>query len=401
MARYTVECPSCNETYDVKLYGRQSDRQWRLDTWDWTCDQCRQRQREETNQAAAAANQADGLPPLTGSEKQISWAESIRKEIIEKVADQVGRLVVQVRDTVANSREHADQLAGRYGFESAEQVIEKALAVEEVLAANTSASWWIDHRNAGIRQLVLTAMKSGDALARESAPEAVEAKAAATVRPAKPVSETVAEIRLAGEYLEVDFPEKRDDFWQLIKKELGFTWSGDRWRRWLNQVKSGRPADRLAETGNRLLVAGFIIRIHDDAARQAAIDGNFQPEQLRWIMTRISGQYQGWFAIDWPRDEDFYQAARKITGSKYSKPNVVVPAEHFEQVLDFAETHGFSISHGAAELAESARRSKAASLVAEPVKVAGKTKDMNSGPEPLEVPESVDIDEELRDEVEP
>lgn len=66
MAKYDVECPECGDSYAVQLYGNSRDREWKLDNWDWTCDECKERARQEENKKAAAANAEAGLPALTG-----------------------------------------------------------------------------------------------------------------------------------------------------------------------------------------------------------------------------------------------------------------------------------------------------------------------------------------------
>ena len=96
------------------------------------------------------------------------------------------------------------------------------------------------------------------------------------------------------------------------------------------------------------MAAGFCVRIFDEDLKNMAINGSYRDEQTRWITKRISGEYTGWFAIRWHRyRENFYREVKRIAGSRWSSPNVVVPPEHFEEVLDFAEMYGFELSDGA------------------------------------------------------
>lgn len=67
---------------------------------------------------AAKQSKADGLPALTGSEKQIRWAESIRKEKMAAAREWLAR----------HPGEQADKCLAWYG-------------------GHASASWWIDHRD--------------------------------------------------------------------------------------------------------------------------------------------------------------------------------------------------------------------------------------------------------------
>jgi len=222
------------------------------------------------------------------------------------------------------------------------------------------------------------------------------AKAEATVRPAEVKTETVAEITVADDKVKIVFPEKRDDF-RLLVKGLGYIWTGV-WERkiyWQN----GTPADRAAEAGHNLLAAGFIVRIYDSATRQMAIDGSYEPEQKRWIYYRMDGKYEGWFAIHWQRPDDFYAVARKLPGSRWDRPFVVVPPEQFEQVLGFAETYEFSLTDKAQGIADEARAAKEAMLIVnvEP-KMERAAAKPGIKPPVLETPERVEVDESLRDD---
>jgi hypothetical protein len=383
MAKYTVECPTCNTPYTVQLFGKNRDRDWKLENFDWTCDDCKAKVRQEQGAAAAVENAAAGMAPLIGTEKQIAWAETIRKQKFTTLNESILR---------------ADP--GRIN----DARLQAALTN---LKNRIDAHWWIDHRDERIELLLKKEYDQTDTpLPLEEQKTATQAKmeatAEATVRPETPITETVAEIRINDRVIEVYFPEKREDFWSLIKKELRFEWSGLCWRRAISPVTGGTPQDRAAETGHRLLAAGFPIRIFAAELRTKAVNGTYEPECRRWVKKRTAGEFIGWFAISWPYGEDFYQAAKKLPGSRYRKPDVVVPAEQFEQVQDFAEMYGFQMSVGARELAETAKQIKEAALTARVVE-----RDNALPPEPgrkprkLPVPENVPVAEEFKEEVRP
>lgn len=386
MARYDVT-HACGHVAVHNLIGPRRSREWRIKQLEEElCRECWLEEQRRKNEEAAAANKADELPPLEGTEKQILWAESIRREAL---------------DGLAKFIDH-ERFADRMG-----RLIER-------LAMETSASWWIDHR--GITMLNTRWAHEGmawDWLTRledevlpsdeEAAPVVAEppdeAKVEATVRPAEPRTETVAEIRQVGNLIEIDFPERREDFRKLVRFELGYSWSGKCWRRTISGVACP-VEDRVVETAHRLLAAGFPIRLYDAELRRRAIEGDFTPEPKRVIYKRTSGEYAGWFAIEWPRDEDYYGAARALPGSRWDRPNVVVPAEQWEAVLGFAETYDFALSPGARELMEQSRAAQEAALVAPPIKPkrAPKGRQPSQTPPKLEVPVEVDIDDSLRDD---
>jgi hypothetical protein len=380
MAKYDVE-RACGHTETVDLYGPRKNREWRIENVEAEklCRECYlaklAEERELANKQAAEEAQAQGLPKLEGTEKQVAWAETIRQEVLAAIDEFI------VEDEAEDPR-----------------VIELISHIK----SKVSASWWIDHRetsNYRIRRLLEAAIDEVNTLKLESHPAAQDAKAEATVRPENPVTETVAEIRIQGNVVEVSFPERRDDFREIVKRKLNMEWmrGSQSWQRTIS-LADGTPADRAAEAGHRLLAAGFCIRIYDPELRKKAIDGNYEPESTRWIFRRTGGDYDGWFSLSWNRGEDYYGVAKRLPGSRWDKPNVVVPPEQFEEVLDFADMYGFSLSPGAEELVAQARQIKERALVADVEASDDMKVIVGTTPSVLEVPQEVEIVEELRDE---
>lgn len=379
MAKYEVECPDCGASYTVQLYGPGRDRDWKLENWDWTCDECKEKLRQKANQQAATANAEAGLPPLTGSEKQIAWAEIIRKQKIATLDEELSKH--DLTDRIDKDRFNAALVN---------------------LRNKADAKWWIDNRDMHVNRMLhaeyAVTEKPLPQEEKKIAEEAkIEALVEATVRPEKPLTETVAEIRAGDTFVDVIFPEKREDFRQLVRFQLGYTWAETKWRRDLKSM-NGPAHDRAAELGNRLLAAGFAIRIFDDILRVHAVSGNYEPESKRWVMARTSGQYKGWYAINWPKGDDFYQAAKRLHGARYDKPFVVVPAAQFQEVLDFAEMYQFSISDGAKKVIETAQSVQANALTTSVTpRKKEKLPEPGDKPAPLNVPDNIEIADEFKE----
>lgn len=170
------------------------------------------------------------------------------------------------------------------------------------------------------------------------------------LRPPNPVTKTIAWISTAGNRVRIFQPEKRDDFGALIKG-MGFAWADPYWER---DVPAASLLHRVAETCYRLVAAGFCTVPPNTAVAQRVIDGDYEHEDKRRVMVRSNGEYRGWFVIWWSREEDLYDAAKKITASRYDKPNVIVPPEHYAEVLDFAARYHFALSPAAQERARQA-----------------------------------------------
>lgn len=338
--------------------------------------------------AKEAVNKPDkplDLPPLTGSEKQIAWANNLR---IHKLSE--------IEEYLAQREQKSDEYR-------------RALMAVEEVQAKANAKQWIMWRLYSPAQIIRQALDTmmAEPTSREIAEkEAAQAKeeaikraalAEATLKPEKAVSNIAAEIHVDDNVISVYFPKPLDIFNSTVYS-MGYAWKNGMWRRKIDKF-AGTAEDRAAELGHTLLSNGFFVCIFDESVRFKVANGDFEPEQTRWIMKRSKGDSVGWFAIRWGCNEDFYDAARRIEDSRYSAPNVVVPSEQFEQVLDFADRYDFKLSEAAQIAVQEARKAKESMLL-----VQAKSRKQQKAPAPtknppvLAVPASVDIDDELRDE---
>jgi hypothetical protein len=388
MAKYSVTY-TCGHSGVIQLYGKCKDREWKLAREEEKlCPDCYlvklEEDRKKQNAEAAQANQSAGFPQLEGTEKQIAWAETIRKNIIDTIQKTI-----------------FDRISEENKNESPE-IYEKYVKSFTALKSHSAASWWIDNRSIAtdIYSLKTLLDREFEAIKRVGAEPPKEiidaAKAEATVYPEKSISNLVAEITIKGNILEVYYPEKNEILRQIMRG-LYFEWVGY-WKREINKF-NGTVRDRTIETGNKLLAKGFPIRIYDTEIRQHAIMGEYIPECKRWIKSIVSGEFTGWLSISWPYEgTNYYDAARKLPGSKYNRPNVVVPPESFMEILDFAKMYKFSISDKAQEILDNAQQLKEKSLTTG-IKIPKSVRPPKPGetPEKLEVPENVEVQNEFRD----
>lgn len=127
MAKYDVTC-SCGHTETVQIYGKAADREREIARREkGICKECWKAAQAE---AAKETAQSYGLCDLTGSPKQIAWAERIRAEVFDK-----------------------------YGAQMQADKSEKTQAFMSFLMAQSSAKYWIDRQDATIRGLAQEWMK--------------------------------------------------------------------------------------------------------------------------------------------------------------------------------------------------------------------------------------------------
>ena len=144
MAHYTIN-HTCGHSVEIQLFGKMEDRYRRIE-WLETqeCEECK---RAKANAAAAAAKDARGLADLTGSEKQIAWANTIREgaykalDLLAPFASEDKLMVLM--DGFENKMD--DKVKAQW-IASVEKVKPLFDGWKAKMDAHTDAKWWIDNR---------------------------------------------------------------------------------------------------------------------------------------------------------------------------------------------------------------------------------------------------------------
>ena len=119
MAKYTIT-HKCGHVEEVQLFGKIEDRERRIAYLESIeCDECR---KAKVNAEASAAKEVRGLANLTGSEKQVAWANTIRE----------------------NAYKCLDMLTQFANNDQAKQMMD---GWKTKMDAQIDAKWWIDNRN--------------------------------------------------------------------------------------------------------------------------------------------------------------------------------------------------------------------------------------------------------------
>lgn len=184
------------------------------------------------------------------------------------------------------------------------------------------------------------------------------------LRPTVAVTEFIATVGYDSRQVTVRLSEKNEVLRGLVKNRE-FVWSWDHFYWWrMVTAATGPAANYAAQIGHLLLAAGFTVEVDDDVA-PAILSASYTPEKRHRVGERASGDYRGWFIIIWPRDDDYWNTAKSLPGSRYDRPFLVVPPDQYEAIQDFAEQNGFWISPAAQKLIEKAAERRRNALIVE------------------------------------
>lgn len=394
MAKYNVTY-ACGHDQIIDMVGK--DREWRLERESQKlCPACwyEERQKQQAQASAKAAEEAQeaGLPALQGTEKQVAWAETLRKVAIKKVTDLLLRFEERQEQSETKRRKREIQ------------------EFKDCLASfrlRTEAKWWIDNRDPdNFLHLITTEAVRYNSAKEEPPVEVVaevkksllEERAEATVEPENKKTPVVAELRTVtiegNEFVELK--SEKSDIVRNICREQHFDFISSRssWIKKITGLNGG--VERLVEMGNILLNKGVPIRIYDPELRRRAVAGEYEQECLRWIKRSEDNK----FIISETGAKNYYDAARRIRGSRWDSnlKCVVVPAENFEELQGFADRYGFRFSKQARELREEAIAAKNKIEIVAPIKKEKAPDLIGVKPGILAVPETVEIDKDLADE---
>ena len=140
MAKYEI-VHQCGHTNVHQIVGPTAGRDRKAEYLATTlCAECyyaqRAKEREAASATAADVAKSAGLPALTGSVKQIAWAETIRAEKIKELDDIFERINTSSPDAPA------------------------AFAARDVLRNKSSAKYWIDTRIYDARDMLWDTIKA-------------------------------------------------------------------------------------------------------------------------------------------------------------------------------------------------------------------------------------------------
>lgn len=281
---------------------------------------------ELMNIAENFSDNLDKIAPLSGSPKQVEWANKIRAKVTRNL----------IMYYAFNSKK------GMYFIEMDEEVIKKA---ERFILSKDKASFWIEHREKDYFQF--QRLIESTLYFEEPKEKSVidEAKAEATIFPQQQKTKVVAEIIFDDEIHEVKVKSEKDQIIINTVKSLHYDWSGKVWYYETVPYKKD-VADRMAEVGNKLLLAGVPVIIWDEKIREKAVSGIFEKECFRWVT-----KTKDIINITWEfKSDELYRKSKKLPHAKWENGGMAVPARYYAEIRDFARLNDFKITAPAEEM---------------------------------------------------
>lgn len=371
MAKVTI-AHSCGHEERHALYGRASDRKWLEKTLsERLCGDCYEADVAAKREAAAAQAQADarevGLPELTGTPKQVTWALQLRAEFMAQTSERFRGIIAKIASNPFADRDEGaarlkDALQAPGALDALHSVLETSICA--IAAQHTAASYWIDNRRLNLDAEVEAALECvfgpvaerglsiadaisevASASAREiaeekvAASEAAQADAEATIRPENDRGRAAARVILSGRMITVSYPEREKTLLDIVHR-YDSSWNGA--ERCHEIVAWVRPLDCAAQLAHDLLSAGFRVIISDEKLRAMAASGGYTPWTGR-VIANLKDRSA--FTVRWLDREDWYSAARRIPAYyKGVRQQVSVSPARWQELQDFAQAHGFEFT---------------------------------------------------------
>ncbi len=337
---------SCGHEGTVGIIGPMKDREWKKErAFSKMCPECYSKylaeEREKANREAEKKNKEWELPELTGTEKQVAWANTLRIEFIDKIKNKLHELNENQID-----RDYKEYLRDNNILLKEFKTFIKDVdwLIDYILNNKTEARFYIDNRTFSLNLLMSLYKENEIAKEKEEMKDIINES---TLIPKEIKYQGFVEIKFNEDNISATY-EKNYDFRDIVK-DLGYKWGNGCWIKKIKET-SGLYKDRVAELGNKLLNAGFSVLILDEEARKKAVNADYEVECTRWIYRR-KGTTK--LALNWKeRNENLYNAARKLPGSKWDSPSVIVDVSHFKEIEEFAELYGFKFTVTAREYIE-------------------------------------------------
>ena len=352
MAKYNVVF-SCGHEAEVELFGPETERRKKIEYFKdrGICPECYNALKAAEADERKAAMEALGLPELTGSPKQVAWAEKLRESRIKEISDTAKNLKKRedaMKEALAKMKSEGKDTTREEGLydsfrEKNAFLLSNVDAPEKIFAVISDARWYIDTQYEFESKILKDLEERMAKFEISVQPEAIAYEAEITVEPENMEHDTLVTVFRPNGYNCVAVKSDYDKELVEFVKSRGYKWDGKD-KEWIKNMMStdGAYEDRIAEIGNALLNAGWPVRIPDAAAREKAVNGTYEPRYPRWI---VKGKSDDRLYIQWDNDnDDMTEKVKKFAKYDRYKDYYYLPISHAAEILEFAELNDFRIA---------------------------------------------------------
>ena len=345
MAKYEIACNICKENVTtIKLYGSLRSRQWKIDNYNWTCDSCLEKIKDDAFEKSIDFSKEYDLPKLNGSEKQIKWAETLRFNIISQIENNDGLDSFRVG-----------------GYEYKNNFDEIKMKVLDYIYTKEESSFWISNRNVPSIFLIYNLHKeilNEDCVIEKSLQNDFETER--IISNENPITSTIAKITNTENVVRIEFTERNDIFKNVVKNKK-YKWNSNDfcWERtfpiYLLPIE-----DRISEIALLLIKNCISVCVYDNNAYNKVKNNEFELECSRWV---IYDNIYNCFIIKFNIEDKLYDVIKRIKGNKYiNSTTFQFNKEYFNEVIEFADCYGFKFSKKALDLINVAKEMKEKSI---------------------------------------
>lgn len=353
------------------------------------CPECTKKKKELEHKEIAERAKRDanklGFPELTGTPKQIQWAESIRKDFYEQFNKFMDELelydVLEILERrgerafilIPNNRNKLEEFIKSndiYDLEDEKKLFDEIYDEFKKNIATVTMNFledieysfiYIDNRdiiksfysfaNYLILHMDEKYLRTRDEKVVDEVIEELqeEIKEEQLVVPEN-YNDQICEIEVREDEINLSTP-KNEEIIDFVKSKL-YTWDykNKTWHKYIDTTNNKN--DVVAELGNYLLNLGYGVRFNGVGieVQNMAIKGEFEKENPRKIYIsedrKILRVYWSW------KERGFYEEAKRISGAVWSRKNgcMEIPIKSYKQILDFAEINDFIFSSKAMEI---------------------------------------------------
>lgn len=384
MAKYNVTY-KCGHEGVVNLVGPHVQRQNRIEYLEGTvCPSCYQKEQEEL---AEKYDKANDLPELTGSEKQVEWARSIRRNCLQNFEslctqwEEDGRKAVgEIVYTLDNRESEIDKLYQEY----ADIICDSMSYISE----QTTARFFIDNRddfptkNDGGYSLIYGSSHTSNfkqvlkrwaeayrdahdiqKIEAEKEEKEIEQRVQVTVEPVNKEHDTIVTLRKKDSGVHLYSEYDRDLVDVIHEFPLKMKWNKTSWVFTVEEFR-GTFESVMAEFGNILLRKGFIVVFPNQEIADMAVSGNFK-RYIRNAFYKIADR-DDYIVLKYNEDDDdVYMTIRNIPRANTMSGKSIIDVASYESIEELMEANPdtFVMSDACKAMIESYKKSK---MIAKP-----------------------------------